>query len=66
MWTRAGVIGASLLTAVSALSARAAPPPPEVFFRAPDIEKAVLSPSGRQLAFTTARDAGQLSLVAQA
>ncbi|HEY0955413.1 MAG TPA: alpha/beta fold hydrolase [Roseateles sp.] len=59
IWNRAGLIGAWLLAALSAHAA----PPAELFFRAPDIAEAVLSPSGRQLAFTTARDAGRVGLV---
>ncbi len=47
---------AVLSTASSAWAAPAgavAPPPPEVFYRPPDIEKASLSPSGRWLAVAT-------------
>lgn len=43
-------------------SAIAAPPPAEVFFRDPDIVDAVLSPSGRQLALTTARGTKRVGL----
>jgi len=40
-----------------------APPPPEVFFAAADIDRAVLSPSGRWLAMRTSQLGGRLSLV---
>jgi hypothetical protein len=55
----AGVIAGLLL---SATCARAAPPATEVFFRDPDIIEAVLSPSGRQLAITAARDGKRVGL----
>ncbi|MFG6415223.1 prolyl oligopeptidase family serine peptidase [Roseateles sp. DC23W] len=54
---------ATLALSLLGASAQAAPPPAALFFRAPDIAEAVLSPSGRQLAFTTARDAGRVGLV---
>ena len=47
---------------ISASGAWAAPPPAEVFFKDPDIVEAVLSPSGRQLAITTARGAKRIGL----
>ncbi|WP_458232700.1 prolyl oligopeptidase family serine peptidase [Roseateles sp. P5_E8] len=42
---------------------QAAPPPAEVFFRDPDIAQALLSPSGKQLAFTSAKGASRVGLV---
>lgn len=38
-------------------------PPPEVFFGAPDIEEAVLSPSGKRLAITSAKGAKRVGLI---
>lgn len=58
-WKRLAIIGICLLAALSSHAA----PPAELFYREPDIAEAVLSPSGRQLAFTTARDAGRIGLV---
>ncbi|MBI3349317.1 MAG: S9 family peptidase [Burkholderiales bacterium] len=49
------VIAGALLAAAFAQTARATPPPAEVFFKDADIAEAVLSPNGRQLAVTTAR-----------
>ena len=43
--------------------AKAAPPPAEVFFQEADIAEAVLSPSGRQLAITSAKGATRVGLV---
>lgn len=57
----AGAIAGFLLAAAAA--AQAAPPPPEVFFGAPDIEEAVLSPSGKRLAITSAKGAKRVGLV---
>jgi dipeptidyl aminopeptidase/acylaminoacyl peptidase len=45
------------------LIATAAPPPPEAFFRDEDIGEAVLSPSGRRLAVTSAKGTPRASLV---
>jgi len=42
---------------------QAAPPPAEVFFGNADIVEAALSPSGRQIAFTSALGAKQVSLL---
>jgi dipeptidyl aminopeptidase/acylaminoacyl peptidase len=50
-----------LLAAIS--GAAAAPPPAEVFFGDADIGEAVLSPSGRRLAFTTAKGSKRVGLV---
>ncbi len=45
-------------------SAHAAPPlPPEVFFGAPDIKEAELSPSGKRLAITSAKGAKRVGLI---
>lgn len=49
------------LTATTA--AHAAPPPAEVFYKDADIDAAVLSPSGRRLAVTTAKGAARVGLV---
>ena len=54
--------GACLLQATAGVS-QAAPPPAEVFFKDPDIVEAVLSPSGRKLALTTAKGMTRVSLV---
>ena len=54
------VAAAGLLVAAAA---HAAPPPPEVFFGFPDIQEAVLSPSGKRLAITSAKGARRVSLV---
>jgi dipeptidyl aminopeptidase/acylaminoacyl peptidase len=43
--------------------ALAAPPPPEVFFGDADIGEAVLSPSGKRLAITTAKGTKRVGLV---
>ncbi|WP_156392184.1 MULTISPECIES: prolyl oligopeptidase family serine peptidase [unclassified Roseateles] len=43
--------------------AQAAPPPAEVFFKDPDIGEAVLSPSGRRLAITSAKGTPRAALV---
>ena len=51
---------AGLLLAANA--AQAAPPPAATFFNDPDITEAVLSPSGRQLALTTARGSKRVGL----
>jgi dipeptidyl aminopeptidase/acylaminoacyl peptidase len=55
----AGVVTGFLL---SAACVQAAPPPTEVFFKNPDIAEATLSPSGRQLAVTTAKGAKRIGL----
>ena len=55
----AGIAAGLLLTATLS---NAAPPPAEVFFKDADIASATLSPSGRQLAITTARDAKRVGL----
>jgi len=55
----AGVIAGFVLAAAGV---HAAPPPAEVFFKDPDIVEAVLSPSGRQLALTSARGAKRIGL----
>ncbi|MCE4553475.1 alpha/beta hydrolase family protein [Roseateles cellulosilyticus] len=52
---------ASLLLAAS--SAPAAPPPAETFFSDPDIGEALLSPSGKRLALTSAKGAKRVGLV---
>lgn len=52
---------AALALALLAPLAQAAPPA-EVFFREPDIVEAVLSPSGRRLAITTAKGASRVGL----
>lgn len=44
-------------------AAHAAPPPPEVFFGDADIGEAVLSPSGKRLAITTAKGTKRVGLV---
>jgi dipeptidyl aminopeptidase/acylaminoacyl peptidase len=51
---------AGLLLAATAV--QAAPPPAAAFFKDPDIGEVVLSPSGRQLALTTARGAKRTGL----
>jgi dipeptidyl aminopeptidase/acylaminoacyl peptidase len=59
----------SLRTAALALAclgiqpAQAAPPPAEVFFKDPDVAEAVLSPSGRRLAITSAKGTPRAALV---
>jgi hypothetical protein len=55
----AGAIAGLLLAAAAAQAA----PPPEVFFGAPDIEEAVLSPSGKRLAITSAKGAKRVGLI---
>lgn len=57
--TRAGVIAGFLL---AARLTQAAPPPTEVFFKDADIIEAVLSPSGRRLAITSAKGAERVGL----
>lgn len=44
-------------------AAAAAPPPAEVFYKDPDIAEAVLSPSGKRLAITSAKGAARIGLV---
>ncbi|HEY8880550.1 MAG TPA: prolyl oligopeptidase family serine peptidase [Roseateles sp.] len=60
LFQRAGVIAGFLLAAAFAC---AAPPPAEVFFKDADIVEAVLSPSGRRLALTSAKGAPRIGLV---
>lgn len=55
----AGLIAGFVLSATVAL---AAPPPAEVFFKDADIVEAVLSPSGRQLALTSAKGMARVGL----
>ena len=55
------VLIAGLLLATT--TAQAAPPPAEVFFKDADINDAVLSPSGRRLAVTTAKGMPRVGLV---
>lgn len=59
-------MGAFLLSAACLLhitAAHAAPVAAEVFFKDPDIAEAVLSPSGRKLAITTAKGLTRIGLV---
>lgn len=56
----AGVIAGLLLAAAGA---RAAPPPAEVFYKDADIAEAVLSPSGKRLAITSAKGLARIGLV---
>ncbi len=56
----AGVIAGFLLVAGFA---QAAPPPAEVFYKDADIAEAVLSPSGKRLAITSAKGAQRIGLV---
>jgi dipeptidyl aminopeptidase/acylaminoacyl peptidase len=51
------------LLALATIPATAAPPPVEVFYQPPAILEAVLSPAGRQLAFTSAAGIGHVKLV---
>ncbi len=60
-FTRWAGVAAGLL--LSASLAKAAPPPAEVFFKDADIVEAVLSPSGRRLALTSAKGAARVGLV---
>ncbi|MCE4553474.1 S9 family peptidase [Roseateles cellulosilyticus] len=53
---------ATLAGLLMAAVAAAAPPPAELFYKDADIVEAVLSPSGRQLAVTTARGAKRIGL----
>lgn len=55
----AAFIAAPLLAAATA---QAAPPPAELFFKEPDIVEAVLSPSGRKLAITSAKGITRVGL----
>jgi dipeptidyl aminopeptidase/acylaminoacyl peptidase len=48
---------------VTAGAHAAPPPPPEVFFGPPDIQEAELSPSGKQLAITSAKGAKRVGLI---
>jgi dienelactone hydrolase len=54
---------AAALAQQPAPQAPAAPPPPEAFYRQPDIGNARLSPSGRWLALSTTRGANRIGLV---
>jgi dipeptidyl aminopeptidase/acylaminoacyl peptidase len=56
----AGLIAGFFL---SAAASQAAPPPAEVFFGDADIVEAGLSPSGKQLAFTSAKGASRVGLL---
>jgi hypothetical protein len=57
---RAGVFAGFLLIVTLA---QAAPPPAEVFFKDADIVEAVLSPSGRRMALTSAKGTPRIGLV---
>lgn len=57
------VLAALLALLPAARASEAAPPPPEAFFAAADIDRAVLSPSGRWLAMRTSHLGDRLSLV---
>lgn len=62
---RNGTVARALLAVAAAghiALAQAAPPPAELFFKDPDIVEAVLSPSGRQLAVTSAKGAHRVGL----
>ncbi|MGM9481038.1 prolyl oligopeptidase family serine peptidase [Roseateles sp. NT4] len=59
-FTRAGAIAGFLL---AASCAQAAPPPAEVFYKDADIAEAVLSPSGKRLAITSAKGVQRIGLV---
>ncbi|WP_158218245.1 alpha/beta fold hydrolase [Roseateles puraquae] len=65
-WARraanAAAIAITLATSLAA-PAQAAPPPAELFFKDADIIEAVLSPSGRRLAITSAKGATRVGLV---
>ena len=63
--TRRWMIVLAVLLALlpGARASETAPPPPEAFFAAADIDRAVLSPSGRWLAMRTSQLGGRLSLV---
>lgn len=54
---------AGLLLAMATCMARAAPPPAEVFYKDADIVEAVLSPSGKRLAVTSAKGLQRIGLV---
>ncbi|PTT79166.1 S9 family peptidase [Pelomonas sp. HMWF004] len=56
-----GIVG--LLLAAATATAHAAPPPIDVFFSDPDIGEAVLSPSGKRVALTSAKGAKRVGLV---
>jgi dienelactone hydrolase len=63
------VLGALVMVApalaqqpAAAAATAAAPPPPEAFYRRPDIERALLSPSGRWLALTTGTNLRRVAL----
>ena len=56
----AGMLAGFLLAATAA---QAAPPPAEVFYKDPDIAEAVLSPSGKRLAITSAKGVDRIGLV---
>jgi dipeptidyl aminopeptidase/acylaminoacyl peptidase len=63
-WPRALVaVVALVLGLVAMTTARAAPLPAELFYKDPDIVEAVLSPSGRQLAITSAKGVQRVGLV---
>lgn len=60
---RAAGVLAGFFLAAQALAAQAAPPPAEAFYKDADIAEAVLSPSGKRLAITSARGAQRIGLV---
>lgn len=55
-------LAAACLLAASAATSHAAPPPAEAFYKDVDVAEAVLSPSGRRLAVTTAKGTPRVSL----
>ncbi len=57
-------VSAALAGLLVAAAAHAAPPPAEVFFGVPDLREAELSPSGKRLAFTSAKGSKHIGLVA--
>jgi len=59
-WTGRALVASLLL---GSATTHAAPPPPEVFFGDADIGEAVLSPSGKRLALTTAKGTKRVGLV---
>ena len=56
-------VSAALAGLLVAAAAHAAPPPAEVFFGAPDLREAELSPSGKRLAITSAKGRKHTGLV---
>lgn len=55
-------VSAVTLAGLLAAAAAHAAPPPEVFFGAPDIQEAELSPSGKRVAITSAKGAKRVGL----